>query len=420
MNKIFFELIRVAIGTSESLSHIPKPKEWKQLYEMAKKQSLVGICFAGIQKLVDSEKEDYCGMPEMLYLTWMGMAAKIQQRNEVVNRQCVELCSNLEKEGFRTCILKGQGTAALYWVSRDARLEVSENGIPNSLTTNPSTLTYIGALRQSGDIDVWVMPKDVRTVKKSRPRIDEMVHRRFPDEKGAFVHIGYPCFQETEVEVHYVPTMDGNPWVDRRFRRLFEESQDECFTNVNELGFAVPEPMVNVLFNLHHIKRHFISSGVGLRHVIDLYFVLKSMDENPNENENLLVWIKKLGMERFFAGMLWVMQEVLFNSNSDSNSNENDNFVSKKNSNLSTLTSNLGIKPDARLGKFILQEIMQGGNFGHHDERQKDVGRMSFGKRWKAYMEVSMVRFRYFPMETLWSWMFRMKVGIWHRFGIEL
>ena len=56
------------------------------LYEMAKKQSLVGVCFAAIQRLPEVERP-----PEMLYLTWMGMAAKIQQRNEVDNRQCVEL-----------------------------------------------------------------------------------------------------------------------------------------------------------------------------------------------------------------------------------------------------------------------------------------------------------------------------------------
>ena len=47
----FFELIRVAIGTRDSLSHIPKSKEWKALYDMAKKQSLVGVCFAALQRL---------------------------------------------------------------------------------------------------------------------------------------------------------------------------------------------------------------------------------------------------------------------------------------------------------------------------------------------------------------------------------
>lgn len=58
---------------------------------------------------------------------------------------------------------------------------------------------------------------------------------------------------------------------------MFKDRQDECFANVNDLGFAVPVTMVNVLFNLHHIKRHFLSSGVGLRHVIDLYFVLQRL-----------------------------------------------------------------------------------------------------------------------------------------------
>lgn len=81
--KHFFELIQVALGVRHCLSHTPSADEWGELYNIAKKQSLVGICFAGVQKLVNQQQEP----PEMLYLTWMGMAAKIQQRNEVVNRQ---------------------------------------------------------------------------------------------------------------------------------------------------------------------------------------------------------------------------------------------------------------------------------------------------------------------------------------------
>ena len=83
IHKLFFQLIRVAIGNAVCLSHTPKAEEWQMLYEMAKKQSLVGICFAGVQRLVSQHQSP----PEMLYLQWMGMAAMIQQRNEVVNRQ---------------------------------------------------------------------------------------------------------------------------------------------------------------------------------------------------------------------------------------------------------------------------------------------------------------------------------------------
>ena len=81
-NKLFVELIRVAISTQDVLSIAPSVQDWKVLYEMAKKQSLVGICFAGVQKSfshspyrstyseqASGEDPSVIGMPEMLYLT---------------------------------------------------------------------------------------------------------------------------------------------------------------------------------------------------------------------------------------------------------------------------------------------------------------------------------------------------------------
>ena len=127
INNLFFELIQVAIGKRICLSHTPSADEWGKLYAMAKKQSLVGVCFAGVQKLVEQRQE----LPEMLYFTWLGMAAKIQQRNEVVNRQCVELQKRLSADGFRSYIMKGQYVATLYG-------------------------EHLAALRQSGDIDVYL------------------------------------------------------------------------------------------------------------------------------------------------------------------------------------------------------------------------------------------------------------------------
>ena len=110
MKNIFFDLNRVSIGNAGCLSRTPSETEWDELYAIAKKQSLVGICFAGVHKL---QAQSQCP-PEMLYLQWMGMAAKIQQRNEVVNRQCAELQARLSADGFRSYIMKGQANAALY------------------------------------------------------------------------------------------------------------------------------------------------------------------------------------------------------------------------------------------------------------------------------------------------------------------
>lgn len=434
INNLFFELLRVAIGTEGALSRVPSPQEWKALYDMAKKQSLVGICFAGLQRLGADADSGFSklGLTEMQYLTWMGMAAKIQQRNEVVNRQCVELCKGMEKEGFRACVLKGQGTAALYraYDNEDDNDNESEEGRRSGESSKSQTEGAIGLchLRQNGDIDVWVMPQDVRTISESRKRVNELVHRYFPEEEGAFMHIGFPVYKATEVEVHYVPTMDGRPKVNKRFERMFEEQQDACFGNLNTLGFAVPVADVNVLFNLHHIKRHFINEGIGLRHILDLYFVLKAFCcENSYDTESLRQRIDELGMKKFFSGMLWVMQEVLFNDDD----NDDENLASKGNCNQNAQTSrsvgtnaclckNLKIEPDERLGRFILQEIMQGGNFGHHDERLKGVNEMGFWKRWKQFLSVSFVRARYFPADVFWSYVFRAQIGVWRKTGVEI
>lgn len=108
MNRLFFDLIKVSIGKAGCLSHSPNADEWSELYAMAKKQSLVGVCFAGVQRLQQQQQEP----PEMLYLTWMGMAAKIQQRNEAVNRQCVDLQKRLAADGFRNCVLKDKVLAS--------------------------------------------------------------------------------------------------------------------------------------------------------------------------------------------------------------------------------------------------------------------------------------------------------------------
>lgn len=124
-NKLFFELIRVAVNTLVCLSKLPSESEWRELYSMVKMQSMLGVCFAGIRRC----KVQHQSPPKILYMQWMGIAVKIQQRNEMLNTRCMELQSRLMADGFKNCILKCQGIAQLY------REELN-------------------ALRQLGDIDV--------------------------------------------------------------------------------------------------------------------------------------------------------------------------------------------------------------------------------------------------------------------------
>lgn len=157
LEELFFDLLQVAIGNKVCLSRTPSEQEWGDLYAIAKKQSLVGVCFAGVQRVVLHQQISH----GQLFLQWMGMAAKIQQRNEVVNRQCVNLQKRLSNDGFWSCILKGQGNHLYYG--------------------------ELAPLRQSGDIDVW-LDADVKSIL-------QYVHKIAPTEEVNELHVHLDIFK---------------------------------------------------------------------------------------------------------------------------------------------------------------------------------------------------------------------------------
>ena len=217
------------------------------LYDMAKKQLLVGVCFAGVQRLQQQRQEP----PEMLYLTWMGMAAKIQQRNEVVTKQCAELQAKLAADGLSSVVLKGQSVANLYG-------------------------TQLSALRQSGDIDLWVdAPRD-RTV--------EYVMKRCPTTEVNFQHVHYHVYDDTDVELHMVPVSRYNPRRNRILQEYFDsEVKRQCGNRKMirigsaEVELSVPTEDFQLVHQLLHVYSHYVYEGVGLRQLMDLYFAQRAM-----------------------------------------------------------------------------------------------------------------------------------------------
>ena len=50
-NKLFTDLIKISIGTADIAVFNPSPEEWETLYNEARRQSLLGICFAGVRRV---------------------------------------------------------------------------------------------------------------------------------------------------------------------------------------------------------------------------------------------------------------------------------------------------------------------------------------------------------------------------------
>lgn len=286
IENLFYQLLRMALGRQVCLPHTPNEQEWKALYELAKKQSLIGVCFAGVQKLQTQRQEP----PEMTYLTWIAMAAKIQQRNEVVSRQCVELQGQLAADGVRSCVLKGQGVGALY--------RVHENDNDNN--KNSSDLSM---LRQSGDIDVWVDTDEegaLRWVKKYQRELD-----------FDYKHVHLDVIEGTSVEVHYRPSTSRVPWYMKRVDHFTREKA--CWTNAVALrdGMVnVPSLEFNLVFILQHIFGHLFAEEMTLKQYLDYYFVLKQAHEKSADVQEAYRWMQRMGMGSFARATMWLLREV--------------------------------------------------------------------------------------------------------------
>lgn len=85
------------------------------LYNEARRQSLLGVCFAGVWR--DCQYQLAQGLetiPAYLYLKWLGVASRIMQRNELMSKQCVVIQKTFQNAGFGSYILKGQGIKTFY------------------------------------------------------------------------------------------------------------------------------------------------------------------------------------------------------------------------------------------------------------------------------------------------------------------
>ena len=364
MNQLFFELIRVALHRQNSLSYTPSAKEWVGLYHIAEKQALLGIGFYAIRRL--DEQGQSLNIPKAIRMQWLGVTAQIQRRNEALNRRCVELQKMLKDAGFRSCILKGQGIAH-YYKLKDESLELRANSL--------------GMLRQSGDIDVWV--------EGSRLQIVEYVNSIAPTDDVRWLHTRLDVFDDAEVEIHFMPSYLECPWQNKALQRFFDSEKETCFAS----GRCTDR--LNQVFILAHAFRHLFSEGVGMRQLMDYYFVLRNLNLDLNVSHNANTYFRSFGMERFAEAVMWIMQQV-FGLESEY----------------------LLCEPSEKYGRVLLDEVIQSGNFGHQDERvNRSQNESAIHRFWRIgvyncrVMSFSPWTVICSPLWRLWHWSWRKKNG---------
>ena len=434
-HQIFFDFLRFCIDSAKEIPGSLWEVDWKELYAIAQKQCLVGVLFDGIKKL----PAEYVGMKKELLLQWMAESQMLVKANVRLNDAAIQVSEWFRKKGFRTCILKGQGNALMY---------------PNPYSRTP------------GDIDIWVEGGDKRVI--------SFVRSISPHEKACYHHIEFPSYKGVEVEVHYRPSFLLCFWHDRKLQKYYERVKEEQFSHRVMLGkqgeIAIPTVEFNLIFQLTHIFSHLMNEGIGLRQLVDYYYVLcdfykvyqnfsnpsvslskgsstfspspsssgsgdvtapsrcseplRSKDGGPSKvSPDCAGWdrrdaigdmtsatastdtsataarssstaidrmqeeLKKLGLWKFSGGIMYIMQEVF-----------------------GMPASRLIVPPNEKYGRFVLNEVLEAGNFGRHDERNR-FGKSQLGHNLqRVYRDMRLVR--YFPAEALCEPMFR----TWHFF----
>ena len=413
----FFAFQRYCLGYKGDMSRVMAGMDWQELYSFASKQTLLGLCFEGIERLGKEYPEELKQNPigRELLMTWMGKAQQISRQNMKVNTVASKLYSMLREDGLRCCILKGQGNALMY---------------PNPYSRTP------------GDIDVWV--------NASREYLTEYAKRHFNLEDDIRFHHLETTMDGVPVELHFFPCIMNNPIYNARLQKWFKRNADLQCSNVVGLpdgagDIAVPTTAFNVVYQLTHLYHHFFDEGIGMRQIIDYYYVvddfwkvkesfsqpsrpslpkegstafpkplspqgtedvtalrcsepLRSKDGGASKpSPNCAGWdrlgyaceLKHLGLWKFAGAVMYVLHEAL------------------------GLSEEKMIAPmDEKRGKLLLAEILNGGNFGRHFTKYGHFTQQGMAKKYFLKIWRNMHFVRYYPAEALSEPIFR----TWHFF----
>ena len=406
----FFQLFQVAIGTRRSLNGIITETEWRDLLELSKEHHLVSILYQSILCIQNNpvpkntEHGNNYSIPEIILEEWENLYKENKQRNKDLSVVCALLCKDLAHDGLHSCILTGQSNLAYY---------------PEDLR----------GCRSPGDIDVWCGLMDPEGIDIAVADADghgahfEKYHGergviewvladyRIKDKKMPEVNYHHVDWEYKGIEcvVHFKPSWMNCPWLNRRLQRWFKEN--EQFNLETFEGFNIPTVGFNAVYQLVHIYRHLFNEGIGLRQLLDYYFVLRTLHIEQGElsdrtdkiqqwmnamgkgvpsNEEVMRTLGHLGMKEFASAVMYVLQKVF------------------------SMPSEYQLcPPDAKRGEFLLNEIMLAGNFGKYDERNVISANEGYLKRFVRRQKRFARFLSQYPSEVIWGPYFSIKQRMW-------
>ena len=353
---ILFQLLYVALGRAECLDTPIDDAAWHGLLDVAKKQTLTGVLMEGIKRLPAEQQPE----TETTF-TWLATAEHTKQNSRRLNKSAVQLCERLEKDGFQSVVLKGQGVSLLY---------------PEPLARTP------------GDIDIWMSG--------GRDKIVRYIRHYFPKESVVYHHMDFPVFKKVCVEAHFTPSWMYSPVTNRRLQRWFrkmwpQEAENRTALPESAGTVCISTSAFNRVFIAVHIYRHLLDEGIGLRQLLDYYYVLHGNPLTEEARAESVSTLQSLGMTRFMRGLMYALGEL---------------FGLEEQWML--------FSPDEKEGTFLINEVMLAGNFGKYDTRF--AHEQSGDTHWQRFLRKQQRNLHFlshYPGEVLWHPLFRIWQFFW-------
>lgn len=353
----FFELVSAGLWEKEAHLAPCGQVDYAKVLKMAREQSVVGLMAAGLGQVTDVKT------PHGLALKMVSKTLGLEQHNRAKNVFVNELMDELEREGIRAVMVKGQGLAQCYerplW-------------------------------RASGDIDLYLDKDDFQKAKTFfRPRVD-----KFDPDDDYTRHINM-TYKGWVVEIHNNQHSALSSRIDRVLdevhRDIFYGGGVRTWDNGGKI-ITLPSADNDVILVFTHFLHHFYSGGMGLRQICDWCRLLYTYRESLNYGL-LESRIRQMGLMTEWK-VFGVLAIEYLGYPKDSmpllNDNDNDNL---------DLDDNLRRKAER-----IMDFIMEVGNFGHNRDtsyykKYPFVFRkaISFGVRMKDALRHA----RIFPLDSL-------------------
>ncbi len=370
----YLDFLRYSLSDSSTIPESIVGIKWNKLLVFAKEQAIVGVYARRL--LFENEKLNECDWmsnrpSENDVMEWMGEVTKIRRRNHLLFEKTAEISKKVKRDGFNCCILKGQGNALRY-------------PIPD--------------LRTSGDIDIWIWRQDLKD-SDLRELVKKSIRNSFPNTEMVYQHIEYPIYNDVPVEVHFHASYFNNPFKNKKLQIHFNNQKSIVSSNIvswekgtKTYAFPAPTDGFNRFFELCHIMHHEFDEGIGLRQLVDYYYLLRRGFTEEERRRDCKLF-RSFKMYRFASAVMFIMKEVF---------GLDDKY--------------LLVKPDNKSGLRLFNDIIRGGNFGKQNKSFKHNNKAINPQRFffKTFHNLSLVR--YFPSETLWEPLFRTWHFLWRHF----